>query len=72
LEERYFSKKDLSEATYNHLKNNGHTCELLNVDTIIVNDSILNSTCMNLLMLALNVLVKYLVIYLIHVVINRK
>jgi len=36
LEERYFSKKDLSEATYNHLENNGHSCELLNVDTIII------------------------------------
>lgn len=36
LDERYFNKRDLSNATYEYLKNENHSCELLDSDTIIV------------------------------------
>lgn len=36
LEQRYFNKKDLSNATYEYLINKGHECYLVDEDTIIL------------------------------------
>ena len=36
LEQRYFNKKDLSNATYEYLLNKGHECYLVDEDTIIL------------------------------------
>lgn len=36
LDERYINKEDLSKAAYEYLKQQGHKCEILDVDTIMI------------------------------------
>ncbi len=36
LEQRYFNKKDLSNATYEYLSSKGHECNLVDEDTMIL------------------------------------
>lgn len=36
LDERYFNKKDLMEATVKHFNDKGHTCKILDYGAIII------------------------------------
>ncbi|WP_195940749.1 hypothetical protein [Romboutsia sp. 1001713B170131_170501_G6] len=38
LDERYFNKNDLMEATVKHFNDKGHTCKILYYGTIIIDD----------------------------------
>ncbi|MDB8793968.1 hypothetical protein PN290_12055 [Romboutsia sp. 1001216sp1] len=38
LDERYFNKNDLMEATVKHFYDKGHTCKILDYETIIIDD----------------------------------